>query len=65
MPVTKLAKQAQHIWCDITDDDGRIRGSAEKQLERHIKRIWKNGFKAGLRTRPKGSRGAWMVANDP
>lgn len=43
----KPAKQAQHIWCDITDDDGRIRGSAERQIEKAIKRIWKNGFKAG------------------
>ena len=64
MPITKIAKQAALIHNDITDDFGRLRGSAEKQLERHIKRIWKNGFKAGQRSRRGAGRGSWLAAND-
>lgn len=39
--------QATTIYLDITDDFGRLRGSAQHQIEKHIKRVWKNGFKAG------------------
>lgn len=49
MPLTdrNAKKQAERIYLDITDDNGLIRGSAQHQIEKAIKRIWKNGFNAG------------------
>lgn len=42
-------QQARRIVLDITDDFGRMRGSVEWQIEKHIKRIYKNGQRAKKR----------------
>ena len=47
-------KQAEHIVCDITDDFNRLRGSVVWQIEKHIKRIYKNGQRSKKKICGKG-----------
>lgn len=43
-------KQAEDIICEMTDDFGRFRPGSWI-LERELKRIYRNGYKAGRRKR--------------
>jgi hypothetical protein len=45
----KNSEQVRIILNDITDDFGKLRGSVELQLEKHIKRIYKNGQRSKKR----------------